>query len=138
MSNFVEQRSKFCLRNDISAAETSQKMFTSGTEILSVDDLQRSGRPSTSVDDQNIKKIKEMALGLRRVKLVLKFLKFVEKEGRVQACGAMLSDYQGVYKQIITGDEYWICAYAPEITDQSSECRLTNQIYLSKVVRISR
>ena len=36
----------------------------------------------------------------------------------------MLSDYQGVYKQIITGDEYWIYAYDPETTDQSSEYRL--------------
>ena len=40
-------------------------------------------------------------LGLRRVKsrLVPKFLNFFEKEYRVQACEAMLSDYQGVYKQ---------------------------------------
>ena len=30
-----------------------------------VDDLQRSGRPSTSIDDQNISKIKEMKLGSR-------------------------------------------------------------------------
>ena len=35
----------------------------------------------------------------------------------------MLSDYQGVYKQIITGDESWIYAYDPETTDQSSEYR---------------
>ena len=32
----------------------------------------------------------------------------------------MLSDYQGIYKQIITGDESWIYAYDPETTDQSS------------------
>ena len=38
---------------------------------------------------------------------------------RVQACEAMLSDYQGVYKQIITGD--------PETTDQSSEYRLKGE-----------
>ena len=104
-----------------------------------VDYLQRSGRPSTSIGDQNIKKIKEMVLGnrwltirelvdmvaisfgsvqtvlknhlgLRRVKsrLVSKFLNFFEKDGRVQACEAMFSDYQGVYKQIITGDDSWI------------------------------
>ena len=34
----------------------------------------------------------------------------------------MLSDYQGVYKQIIF--ESWIYAYDPETTDQSSEYRL--------------
>ena len=32
-----------------------------------VDDLQRSGRSSTSIDDQNINKIKEMVLGNRRL-----------------------------------------------------------------------
>lgn len=37
----------------------------------------------------------------------------------------MLSDCQGVYKQIITGDESWSYAYDPEITGQSNE-------YLSK------
>ena len=49
-------------------------------------------------------------LGLRRVKshLVSKFLNFLEKERRVQACEAMLSDYQGVHKQINTLDEYYL------------------------------
>ena len=32
-----------------------------------VDDLQRSGRPSTSIDDQTINKIKEMGLANRRL-----------------------------------------------------------------------
>ena len=51
----------------------NKKMFTSGTEILrkaekeKADDLQRSGRPSTSIDDQNINKIKEMVLENRRL-----------------------------------------------------------------------
>ena len=143
-SAIVEQRSaiKFCMRNNISAAVTYrmlQKDF--GDETMSqknvskwyrdfkegrerVDDLQCSGRPSTSIYDQNINKMKEMVLGnhrltirelvdivgisfgsvptilkdhlgLRRVKsrLVPKFLNFFEKEHRVQACEAMLSDY---------------------------------------------
>ena len=65
-------------------------------------------------------------LGLKRVKsrLAPKYLNIFEKERRVQACEAMLSDYQGVCKQIITGDEYWIYVYDPETTDQSSEYRL--------------
>ena len=68
-------------------------------------------------------------LGLTRVKsrLVPKFLNFFEKESRVQACEAMLPDYQGVYKQIIAGDESWIYAYDPETTDQSSEYRLKDE-----------
>ena len=76
-------------------------------------------------------------LGLRRVKsrLVPNFFNFFEKERRVQACEAILSDYQGVYKQIITDDESWIYAYDPETTDQSSEYRLKD---LAKVVRKSR
>ena len=69
---------------------------------------------------------------IRRVKsgLVPKFLNFFEKERRVQAREAMPSDYQGVYKQIITGDESWIYAYDPEITDQSSEYRLKGGAFL--------
>ena len=39
----------------------------------------------------------------------------------------MLSDYQGVYQQIITGDESWIFAYDPETIDQSSEYRLKGE-----------
>ena len=60
-------------------------------------------------------------------RLVPKFLNFFEKECRVQACEAMLSDYQGVYKQIITGSESWIYAYDPETNDQSSEYRLKGE-----------
>ena len=42
-----------------------------------VDDLQRSGRPQTSIDDQNINKIKELVLGNRR----LTILKLVDMVG---------------------------------------------------------
>ena len=39
--------------------------FKAGRER--VDDLQRSGRPSTSIDDENINKIKEMVPRNRRI-----------------------------------------------------------------------
>ena len=75
-----EQRSalKFCLRNEISAAETlgilrksfgnstmSQKDFKEGRER--VDDLERSGRPSTLTADQHVNKVKELVLKHRRL-----------------------------------------------------------------------
>ena len=87
MSEFVEQRSaiKFCLRNEISVAETfrmfqkafgdftmSQKNvykwykdFKEGRER--VDDLERPGRPSTSTDEQHVNQIKELVHKNRRL-----------------------------------------------------------------------
>ena len=87
MSDLIEQKSaiKFCLRNEISAAETlkilrkafsnstmSQKNgykwykdFKEGRERF--DDLKRSERPSTSTDDQNVNKVKELVLKNRRL-----------------------------------------------------------------------
>lgn len=87
MSSLIEQRSaiKFCLRNEISAAETFrmvQKAF--GDEALSrknvfkwysefkdgrerVEDMERPGRPSTSSDEHHIKKIKDLVLANRRL-----------------------------------------------------------------------
>ena len=87
MSDLIEQRSanKFYLRNEISAAETlrmlrkafcnstmSQKTvykwhkdFKEGRER--VDDLERSGRPSMSTDDQHVNIVKELVLKNRRL-----------------------------------------------------------------------
>ena len=39
----------------------------------------------------------------------------------------MLSDYQDVYKEIITGAESWIYAYDPKTTEQSSGYRLKGE-----------
>lgn len=89
MSNLVEQRVclKFCVFNKISCAE-ALKMLTEtyGDSTMSktqayewykefkagrivVDDLPRSGRPSTSITDENIDKIKEIVLANRRVSI---------------------------------------------------------------------
>ena len=123
-------------------------MFTSGTEILkkaenvsmicNAPDDHRLQLMTTiltirelvdmvGISFASVQTILKDHLCLRRVKshLVPKFLNFFEKERRVQACEAMFSDYQGVYKQIITGD--WIYAYDPETTDTSSECRLKGE-----------
>ena len=77
------------------------------------------------VSKGSINSILKDVLGLKRVKsrLVPKMLNFLEKQRRVDVCETMLSDYQAVYKRIITGDETWIYAYDPETTDQSSEYR---------------
>ena len=87
MSDLIEQRSaiKFCLRNEISAAETLRMLRKAfGNSSMSqknvykwykdfkearerVDDLERSGRPSTSTDDQYVNKVKELVLKNRRL-----------------------------------------------------------------------
>ena len=87
MSEFVEQRSaiKFCLRNEISVAETFRmlqkafgdltmsqknvykwyKEFKEGRER--VDDLKRHQHPSTSTDEQHVNQIKELVHKNRRL-----------------------------------------------------------------------
>lgn len=89
MSNLVEQRVclKFCVSNKISCAEALKmltvaygdstmsktqayewyKEFKAGRTV--VDDLPRSGRPSTSVTDENIEKVKKIVLEDRRVSI---------------------------------------------------------------------
>ena len=173
MSDFAEQRSaiKFCLRNEISAAETfrmlqrafgestmSQKNvykwykdFKEGRERT--DDLERPGRLSTSIDEQHVKKIKELVLENRRLTIRDLVDMVGISFGSVQT---ILKDHLGLRKvksrlvpktlnffekerrvkvckemicdyqdvyEHITGDETWIYAYDPETTDQSSEYR---------------
>lgn len=87
MCDFIEQRSciKFCLRNEISAAETFRmlqkafgdqvlsernvykwyKQFKEGREI--VEDKERPGRPSTSINEQHVNEIKDLVLKNRRL-----------------------------------------------------------------------
>jgi len=115
MSNLIEQRSaiKFCLRNEISAAETlrmlrkafgdstmSQKNvykwykdFKEGRER--VDDLERSGRPTTSTDDQHVNEVKELVLKKRRLTVRELTNKIGISEGSVKT---ILKDHLGLRK----------------------------------------
>ena len=121
-----------CYKRPLAMRLCHKKMFTSGTDILKMiykapDDhrLQLMTKTSTKsrkwclkiVDKEfgnlltwlefHLETILMDHLSLRRGKsrLVRKFINLFEKERRVQACEAMLYDYQGVYKQIINGDE---------------------------------
>ena len=84
MSENIQQRSsiKFCLLNRINATETLKKdygdralpksttycwykFFKDGRER--VEDKERLGRPSTSMDDDHIQKVKDLVLVSRRL-----------------------------------------------------------------------
>ncbi|CAK9827766.1 Mariner Mos1 transposase [Anthophora retusa] len=89
MSHLVEQRVclKFCFSNKISCAEALKMLAVAyGDSTISktqayewykklkdgrtvVDDLPRSGRPSTSVTDENVEKVKEIVHENRRVSI---------------------------------------------------------------------
>ena len=115
-----------------------------------VDDLERSGRPSTSTDDQHVNKVKELVSRLlKTLQIWSEYQKNLwkpfwnsiwvyeksnlvwyqkrsiswKKSRRVDVGETMLSDYQDKLKCIITGNETWIHAYDPETTDKSSKYR---------------
>ena len=87
ISEFVEQRGaiKFCLRNEISVAETFRMLHKAFRDLTMsqknvykwykdlkegrerVDDLERPGRPSTSTDEQYVNQIKELMHKNRRL-----------------------------------------------------------------------
>ncbi|XP_018311208.1 histone-lysine N-methyltransferase SETMAR-like [Mycetomoellerius zeteki] len=105
--------------------------FRSGRE--SVEDDERSGRPSTSKTDENINKdIVVNDLGLRRVvaKLVPKELNFMQKRDRVDIAKDMISKAESdptIIKRIITGDETWVYKYDTQFRHQASEWRAPNE-----------
>ncbi|XP_033213941.1 uncharacterized protein LOC117171005 [Belonocnema kinseyi] len=113
--------------------------FKNGRESINDDD--RSGRPSTSKADENVDKVQKMLaenhiivndLGLRLVaaKLVPKDLNFMQKKDRVNIAQDMLSKGEtdpAFIKHIITGDETWVYEYDTQSRHQASEWRLPDE-----------
>jgi len=112
------------------------KLFTEGRE--DVNDDARSGRPSTSITDENVEEVKKIVmenrritrevvedvsisvgsyhtifsdvLGMKRVaaKFVPKLLNFDQKNCRMSIAQELLNDDPDLLKRIITGDETWV------------------------------
>lgn len=129
------------------------KKFQEGRE--SVEDDSRSGRPSTSMDDAHIEKVKELMLENSQLTArdnrwswniiwivpthfvqctghetgrfaIPKNLNFLQKENRVFVSSEMISTVpETAHTRIITGDEAWVYQY--ETKQQSLEWRLKNE-----------
>ncbi|XP_012054103.1 PREDICTED: histone-lysine N-methyltransferase SETMAR-like [Atta cephalotes] len=113
--------------------------FKSGSE--SVEDDERSGRPSTSKTDENINKdIVVNGLGFRvAAKLVPKELNFKKKGPR---CHRQRHDFQAesdptFIKRIITGDEMWVYEYDTQSKHQASEWKASNESRPKKITSFS-
>lgn len=129
------------------------KEFKAGRTV--VDDLPRSSRPSTSVTDENIERVKKIVFEDRRVsireiaadlgvsfgsvqsvmhdmrrveaRLVPRVLNVLQKQHRIAVAKEMLSLGQNVIEGIITGDETWVYEYDIETNQQSSEWRFSDE-----------
>ena len=144
----IEQRVclKFCVSNGITATESSkmsQKCFMESTlsqvfewhKALSegrevVKNLPHASRPSSSVNDDNIEKVKKIMLENRRIGIrgVAETLNISYRSTQhivFHVLGmkriANVTDDPTFIKRIITGDETWVDKYDVETAQQSSE-----------------
>ncbi|UYV66870.1 hypothetical protein LAZ67_4003188 [Cordylochernes scorpioides] len=99
--------------------------FKNGRE--SVEDMERSGHPSTSRVDEKVAKVKELLDSDRRLSLKMiadevSVNKFTQR--RVDVCREMLNELENnldFLDNVVTGDESWTFQYDPETKAQSSE-----------------
>ncbi|XP_044746468.1 protein GVQW3-like isoform X2 [Coccinella septempunctata] len=171
MEKIVDQRVclKFCLANEFSCADSLKmlkkafgdncmsktqaydwyKSFKDGREV--VEDLPRSGRPSTSTTDDNIIQIKKLVLENRHSSVIelarelsidkmtvhniltnvlcMKRVaaKLVPKELVSEDMVSRAASDPNFMKRIITGDETWVYEYDTLTAQQSTEWRLPNE-----------
>lgn len=136
MDKNVEQRHclKFCVLSEISCAEARKmlqkaygpatisktrayewyKAFKDGREI--VDDLHRSGRPSTSNTDKNVEEVKKIVLANRHVSIREIANNLSISYGSAQR---ILVDVLGMKR--MNGDDTWTCECDDLDNQESSE-----------------
>jgi len=131
---------------------------------MSVDDDERSGRPSTSTTPENIAKVRKAILADRRqtihnvceivgrsyrtiqrnmrcitVRYVRRLLSEDQKTLHVSVCRELKQqarDDPNFISIIITGDETWVYEYDPETKQQSSQWKLPNSLQPKKVRQV--